>query len=65
MRIGFFVFTRAMNSVENIFRRYNNPVYQAGYRRCNAEHIDFSYFRPLYGEGYDTINLLLNGVTNQ
>lgn len=32
------------------------------YRWCNAEYLDLS-FPPLYGEGYDTISLLLNGET--
>lgn len=56
-------FTRAMNSVENIFRRYNNPYIKLAIGGAMLSILIF-LFPPLYGEGYDTINLLLNGVTN-
>ena len=56
-------FTRAMNSVENIFRRYSNPYIKLAIGGAMLSILIF-LFPPLYGEGYDTINLLLNGVTN-
>lgn len=57
-------FTRAMNSVENVFRRYNNPYVKLTIGGIMLSVLIF-LFPPLYGEGYDTINLLLNGVSNQ
>ena len=55
-----FYFTRAMNWIENIFRRYSKP-----YARFLLGAVLLSVliylFPPLYGEGYDTITLLLNG----
>ncbi len=56
-------FTRAMNWMEGIFSRLNGP-----YRRLALGGIMLSVliflFPPLYGEGYDTIELLLNGTSN-
>ena len=57
-------FTRAMNSVENVFRRYNSPYVKLAIGGIMLSILIF-LFPPLYGEGYDTINLLLNGVSNQ
>ena len=55
-------FTRSMNWIENIFRRYVNP-----YTRFVIGGIMLSVliflFPPMYGEGYDTITLLLNGTS--
>lgn len=53
-----------MNSVENVFRRYNNPYVKLTIGGIMLSVLIF-LFPPLYGEGYDTINLLLNGVSNQ
>ena len=50
-----------MNSVENVFRRYNNPYVKLTIGGIMLSVLIF-LFPPLYGEGYDTINLLLNGV---
>lgn len=55
-------FTRAMNSVENIFRKYNNPYIKLAIGGVMLSVLIF-LFPPLYGEGYDTIELLLNGVS--
>ncbi|MDL2247198.1 chloride channel protein [Bacteroides sp. OttesenSCG-928-J23] len=53
-------FTRAMISVEGVFGKLNGP-----YRKFLLGAIILStlifLFPPLYGEGYDTIELLLNG----
>ena len=55
-------FTRAMNSVENVFRKYNNPYIKLAIGGVMLSVLIF-LFPPLYGEGYDTIELLLNGVS--
>lgn len=56
-------FTRAMNWVEGIFAKLKTP-----YRKLVAGGALLSIliflFPPLYGEGYDTIELLLNGTSN-
>ena len=56
-------FTRSMNMVENIYARLNGV-----YRKLILGGVMLSIliflFPPLYGEGYDTIELLLNGVSN-
>ena len=53
-------FTRTMNSFEGVFRRI-----QGRYRKLFVGGLTLSLliylFPPLYGEGYDLINLLLNG----
>ena len=56
-------FTRSMNWIENIFRRYSNPYvkFLIGGSMLN---ILIFLFPPLYGEGYDTISLLLNGTSS-
>lgn len=56
-------FTRAMNSVENVFRKYANPYVKLVIGGVMLSVLIF-LFPPLYGEGYDTINLLLNGVNS-
>ena len=55
-------FTRAMNWIENIFRRYSNPYIKFAIGGTMLSILIF-LFPPLYGEGYDTISLLLNGTT--
>lgn len=56
-------FTRAMNWMEGIFSRLSGP-----YPRLMLGGVMLSIliflFPPLYGEGYDTIELLLNGTSN-
>lgn len=53
-------FTRAMNSVENAFRKYANPYVKLAIGGVMLSILIF-LFPPLYGEGYETINLLLGG----
>ena len=55
-------FTRSMNWIENIFRRYSNPYVKFVIGGAMLSILIF-LFPPLYGEGYDTINLLLNGTS--
>lgn len=55
-------FTRAMNSVEGIFGRLNHPYKKLLFGGMMLSVLIF-LFPPLYGEGYDTIELLLNGRT--
>lgn len=57
-----FYFTRAMNWIENIFRKYANP-YSKFLIGGSMLSVLIYLFPPLYGEGYDTITLLLNGKT--
>lgn len=53
-------FTRAMNSFEDIFRKLSYwQKFALG--SCVLSILIF-LFPPLYGEGYDTINLLLGGI---
>ena len=56
-------FTRAMNWFENIFRRYSNPYIKLVIGGSLLSVLIF-LFPPLYGEGYDTIGLLLNGTSD-
>ena len=53
-------FTRTMNVLEGVFRKINGP-----YKKLLLGGVVLSFliylFPPLYGEGYDLINLLLNG----
>ncbi len=57
-------FTRSMNWFENIFRRYSNPYTKLLIGGTLLSILIF-LFPPLYGEGYDTITLLLNGTNTQ
>ena len=57
-------FTRSMNWIENIFRRYSNPYVKFVIGGAMLSILIF-LFPPLYGEGYDTISLLLNGETSE
>lgn len=56
-------FTRSMNWIENIFRRYSNPYVKFVIGGAMLSILIF-LFPPLYGEGYDTISLLLNGTSS-
>lgn len=56
-------FTRAMNKVEGVFGQLNTPYKKLALGGVMLSVLIF-LFPPLYGEGYDTIELLLNGTTN-
>ncbi|WP_300901899.1 chloride channel protein [uncultured Bacteroides sp.] len=56
-------FTRAMNSVEGLFGKFKNPYQKLALGGAMLSILIF-LFPPLYGEGYDTIELLLNGTSN-
>lgn len=51
-------FTRAMNSFEGVFRKYSNPYVKLAIGGVLLSVLIF-LFPPLYGEGYETIDLLL------
>lgn len=53
-------FTRAMNFIENIFRKLN--YWQKFVFGASLLSILIFLFPPLYGEGYDTIDSLLSGL---
>ncbi len=55
-------FTRAMDAVEDVFRKYRNPYIKLIIGSVMLSILIF-LFPPLYGEGYNTIELLLNGTT--
>lgn len=55
-------FTRSMNWIEDIFRKYSNPYVKFVIGGTMLSILIF-LFPPLYGEGYDTIHLLLNGTS--
>lgn len=57
-------FTRAMNATENVFRKINKHWQKLLLGGCILSVLIF-LFPPLYGEGYDTITLLLNGSSNE
>lgn len=56
-------FTRAMNWVEGIFGKLATPLKKLALGGVMLSVLIF-LFPPLYGEGYDTIELLLNGTSN-
>ena len=56
-------FTRAMNSLEGVFGRLHTPYKKLALGGVMLSVLIF-LFPPLYGEGYDTIELLLNGTSN-
>ncbi len=56
-------FTRAMNSVEGFFARLQKPYMKLMAGGAMLSILIF-LFPPLYGEGYDTIELLLDGTPN-
>lgn len=53
-------FTRAMSATEDMFRKFN--YWQKFAIGGTILSILIFLFPPLYGEGYDTINALLNGL---
>lgn len=56
-------FSETMNKLEDFFRRYKNPYVKFLIGGVALSLLIF-LFPSLYGEGYDTIELLLNGSTN-
>ena len=56
-------FTRAMNSVEGVFGKLSNPYKKLAMGGVMLSVLIF-LFPPLYGEGYETIEMLLNGTSN-
>jgi CIC family chloride channel protein len=55
-------FTRMTNSIENLFRRFRSPYAKLLLGGSMLSILIF-LFPSLYGEGYDTIELLLNGAS--
>lgn len=53
-------FTRTMNSLEDIFRKYSNPYVKLLIGGSTLSILIY-LFPSLYGEGYQLIDLLLNG----
>ena len=64
--LGFFCglvslyFTKATNSLENVFRKIDNMYVKLLLGGSILSLLIF-LFPPLYGEGYDSINIILNG----
>ena len=54
-------FTRTMNRIEGVFRRYSNPYIKLLIGGAMLSILIF-LFPSLYGEGYDVIHMLLNGT---
>ena len=55
-------FTRGMNKIEGIFRKIHSPWKKLLLGGVVLSVLIF-FFPPLYGEGYDTIEALINGET--
>lgn len=55
-------FTRTMDKIEDVFRKYSNPYTKLLIGGVTLSVLIF-LFPPLYGEGYNTIGLLLNGTS--
>ena len=55
-------FTRTMNRIEGVFRRYSNPYIKLMIGGAMLSILIF-LFPSLYGEGYDVIHMLLNGTS--
>ena len=55
-------FTRTMNRIEGVFRRYSNPYIKLLIGGAMLSILIF-LFPSLYGEGYDVIHMLLNGTS--
>jgi len=55
--------TRANIAIEGVFKKLKNPYWKLALGGAILSALIF-VFPPLYGEGYDTIELLLNGVNN-
>ncbi|MDR1779719.1 MAG: chloride channel protein [Tannerella sp.] len=53
-------FTRSMNSIEDVFRKFTNPWKKFLLGAIMLSILIF-IFPPLYGEGYNTIEALLDG----
>ena len=53
-------FTRTMNSLEDIYRKYSNPYIKLLIGGATLSILIY-LFPSLYGEGYELIELLLNG----
>lgn len=53
-------FTRGMNRIEGVFRRIKKPVWKLVAGGLTLSVLIF-IFPPLYGEGYGTIEALING----
>ena len=53
-------FTRTMNSLEDIYRKYSNPYVKLLIGGATLSILIY-LFPSLYGEGYELIELLLNG----
>lgn len=58
-----FYFTRTMSMVEGVFGRLRTPYRKLMFGGAMLSVLIF-LFPPLYGEGYDTIELLLNGTNS-
>ena len=58
-------FTRAMNLCEGMFRRFADKPYVKLLIGGSMLSLLIFLFPPLYGEGYDTIHLLLNGTSTE
>lgn len=56
-------FTRAMNFAEDLFAKCKGPYHKLMFGGLMLSVLIF-IFPSLYGEGYDTIELLLNGTNN-
>lgn len=56
-------FTRTMNKLEGIFGRLKGPYQKLALGGAMLSGLIF-LFPALYGEGYDTIEILLNGTSN-
>lgn len=55
-------FTRTMNKLEGIFSKYRSPYQKLALGGVMLSALIF-LFPALYGEGYETINVLINGNT--
>lgn len=55
-------FTRTMNKLEGIFSKYRSPYQKLALGGVMLSALIF-LFPALYGEGYETINVLINGST--
>ena len=53
-------FTRGMNKIEQFFRKFKNPYSKLVIGGLMLSILIF-FFPPLYGEGYEAINEVLNG----
>lgn len=54
-------FTHVTTAIEKLFKKLSNPYYKLLIGGCVLSCLIF-LFPPLYGEGYDTIKLLINSV---